>query len=98
MAMGQQPIVPPVNKIGSKMGCEFTYQPKWDPKTVLGNQPKDRPTWGGSRTASEGLPEKAYLSLRAGEVRLGAECWELRFGRRIVAQLFPCCIAYGHHA
>ena len=35
-------IVPPVNirlnpttKIGSKMGGEFTYQPKWDPKTVL---------------------------------------------------------------
>ena len=33
-------IVPPVNmpiptKIGSKMGGEFTYQPKWDPKTVI---------------------------------------------------------------
>ena len=33
-------IVPPVNlqiptKTGSKMGGEFTYQPKWDPKTVL---------------------------------------------------------------
>ena len=39
MAMGQKPV-PPVNipiptKIGSKMGGEFTYQPKWDPKTVL---------------------------------------------------------------
>ena len=35
--MGQNPnLVPPVNipiptKIGSKMGGEFTYQPKWDP-------------------------------------------------------------------
>ena len=35
-------IVPPVNirfnpttKIGSKMSGEFTYQPNWDPKTVL---------------------------------------------------------------
>ena len=39
MAMGQNPV-PPVNipiptTIGSKMGGEFTYQPKWDPKTVL---------------------------------------------------------------
>ena len=25
----------PSTKIGSKMGGEFTYQPKWDPKTVL---------------------------------------------------------------
>ena len=35
MAMSQKPV-PPVNipipaKIGSKMGGEFTYQPKWDP-------------------------------------------------------------------
>ena len=35
MAMGQNPV-PPVNipiptKIGSKMGGELTYQPKWDP-------------------------------------------------------------------
>ena len=28
----------PTTKIGSKMG-EFTYQPKWDPKTVLQPQP-----------------------------------------------------------
>ena len=39
MAMGQNPV-PPVNipiptKIRSKMGGEFTYQPTWDPKTVL---------------------------------------------------------------
>ena len=38
-AMGQNPV-PPANipiptKIGSKMGGEFTYRPKWDPKTVL---------------------------------------------------------------
>ena len=25
----------PTTKLGSKMGGEFTYQPKWDPKTVL---------------------------------------------------------------
>ena len=36
VAMGQNPV-PSVNipiraKIGSKMGGEFTYQPKWDPK------------------------------------------------------------------
>ena len=36
----QSQIVPPANipiptKIGSKMGGEFTYPPKWDPKTVL---------------------------------------------------------------
>ena len=42
MAVGQNPV-PPVNipipsKIGSKMGGEFTYQPKWDPNTVLHNQ------------------------------------------------------------
>ena len=50
-------IVPPVNirfnptTIGSEMGGEFTYQPKWDPKTVLttaispmgGNVARDRP-------------------------------------------------------
>ena len=33
--MGQQPVLPvniPIpTKIGSKMGGEFTYQPKWDP-------------------------------------------------------------------
>ena len=39
MAMRQNPV-PPVNipiptKISSKLGGEFTYQPKWDPKTVL---------------------------------------------------------------
>ena len=40
-AMGQHPnLTPsehpnPTTKIGSKMGGEFTYQPKWDPKTVL---------------------------------------------------------------
>ena len=39
MAMGRKPV-PPVNipiptKLGSKMGGEFTYPPKWDPKTVL---------------------------------------------------------------
>ena len=39
--MGQNPNgIPskhpnPTTKIGSKMGGEFTYQPKWDPKTVL---------------------------------------------------------------
>ena len=38
-AMGQKPV-PPLNipiltKIGSKLGGEFTYQPKWDPKTVV---------------------------------------------------------------
>ena len=43
MAMGQNPV-PPVNipiptKIGSKTGGEFTYQPKWDPKTVLTTTP-----------------------------------------------------------
>ena len=27
--------IPIPTKIGSKMGGEFTYQPKWDPKTVL---------------------------------------------------------------
>ena len=37
LAMGQNPV-PPVHipiptKIGSKVGGEFTYQPKWDPKT-----------------------------------------------------------------
>ena len=37
--MGQKPV-PPLNipiptKIGSKTGGEFTYQPKWDPKTVF---------------------------------------------------------------
>ena len=37
--MGQHPV-PPVNipiptKIGSKLGGEFTNQPKWDPTTVL---------------------------------------------------------------
>ena len=35
VAMGQNPNRTPVNiiptKIGSKMGGEFTYQPKWDP-------------------------------------------------------------------
>ena len=41
MAMGQNPNRAPgehpnpTTKIGSKMGGEFTYQPKWDPKTVL---------------------------------------------------------------
>ena len=25
----------PTTKVGSKMGGEFTYQPKWDPRTVL---------------------------------------------------------------
>ena len=40
MVMGQKQPVPPVNipiptKIGSNMGGELTYQPKWDPKTVL---------------------------------------------------------------
>ena len=42
MAMGHKSqIVPPsehpnpTTKMGSKMGGEFTYQPKWDPKTVL---------------------------------------------------------------
>ena len=29
------PILPILTKIGSKMVGEFTYQPKWDPKTVL---------------------------------------------------------------
>ena len=39
--MGQKPVPPvnirfnPTTKIGSKMGGEFTYQPKWDPKTAL---------------------------------------------------------------
>ena len=27
--------IPIPTKIGSKMGGEFTYQPKWDPKTFL---------------------------------------------------------------
>ena len=36
--MGQHPNrarmnIPIPTKIGSKMGGEFTYQPKWDPKT-----------------------------------------------------------------
>ena len=40
MAMGQNQNRTPVNipiptKIGSKMGGQFTYQPKWDPKMVL---------------------------------------------------------------
>ena len=41
MAMGQKPNRSPgehpnpTTKIGSTMGGEFTYQPKWDPKTVL---------------------------------------------------------------
>ena len=40
VAMGQNPV-PPVNipiptKICSKMGGEFTYPRKWDPKTVFG--------------------------------------------------------------
>ena len=39
LAMGQIPVpranIPIPTKIGSKMGGEFTYQPKWDPKTVL---------------------------------------------------------------
>ena len=43
LAMGQNPF-PPVNipiptKIGSKMGGEFTYQPKWDP---IGVDPRPR--------------------------------------------------------
>ena len=41
LAMGQNPNRTPgehpdsPTKIGSKMGGECTYQPKWDPKTVL---------------------------------------------------------------
>ena len=43
IAMGQNPV-PPVNipiptKIPTKMGGEFTYQPKWDPKTALTPKP-----------------------------------------------------------
>ena len=55
MAMGQNPksqIVPPVNirfnpttKIDSKMGGEFTYQPKWDP---IGSDPQPNGV-GGER-------------------------------------------------
>ena len=38
MAIGQNPV-PPVNipiftLVGSKMGGEFTYQPKWDPMVL----------------------------------------------------------------
>ena len=32
----------PTTKIGSKMGGEFTYQPKWDPKTVLTTAAKSK--------------------------------------------------------
>ena len=41
MAMGQNPNRTPsehpnpTTKIGPKMDGEFTYPPKWDPKTVL---------------------------------------------------------------
>ena len=41
MPMGQNPVpsvnirVNPTTKIGSKIGGEFTYTPKWDPITVL---------------------------------------------------------------
>ena len=39
LAVGQNPVpsanIPIPTQIGSKMGGEFTYQPKWYPKTVL---------------------------------------------------------------
>ena len=45
-AMGQNPNRPPMTipiptKTGSTMGGEFTYQPTWDPKTVLTQQPEE---------------------------------------------------------
>ena len=49
-------IVPPVNtpiptKIGSKMGSEFTENPKWDDKTVLTHGPSS--FFGGGSTAAQ---------------------------------------------
>ena len=40
LAMGQNPVppsgyIPIPTRIGSKMGGEFTHQPKWHPKTLL---------------------------------------------------------------
>ena len=71
--MGQNPV-PPVNipiptKIGSKMGGEFTYQPKWDPKTVLtttaacylpsNQEPPSGATWEATlKQISRNFPQK----------------------------------------
>ena len=55
-------IAPAVNmpiptKIGSKMGGEFTYQPKWDPKTVLTTTAAwARVYWTPAPQASQQLP------------------------------------------
>ena len=55
MATGQKPVspvnIPIPTKIGSKIGGEFTYQPKWDPigfdpqPYFLANQPTTLATY-----------------------------------------------------
>ena len=50
----------PTTKIGSKMGGEFTYQPKWDPKTVLTTTAKSRAT--DSRRNRKARPTGASMA------------------------------------
>ena len=62
-------IVPPVNinqsplKWEAEMGGEFTYPPKWDPKTVLTTTAKKvgerAPSWGKERSLPPASPGPA---------------------------------------
>ena len=71
----------PTTKIGSKLGGEFAYQPKWDPRTVLSHCHVAKPP--EARTPDTDLHGPcSVLRLRALQ-RLKGRHWGRRLGEGI---------------